>query len=156
MDVCEFCGAAISEGAAFCSSCGARVESKASRLFCVSCGSELQPDAAFCPNCGTPRSGASSPRSPYEIGVTDQKRVSDCLVWSIISTIVFFPIGLGALVLSLLSRNAAGQGNMKSAASYAEGARIWNVVVLILGLAGFIFMFGGFLFMMIFGFAVGV
>lgn len=156
MNVCTRCGATLSDGVAFCSQCGERVGAQESNLFCVSCGSELQPDAAFCPNCGTPRSGASSPRSPYEIGITDQKRVSDCLVWSIISSILFFPAGLGALVLSLLSRSAAGKGNMKSAASYAEGARIWNVVVLIIGLAGYILMFFMFLFMTIFGFAVGV
>ena len=136
MSNCSRCGAVLSEGAAFCSGCGERVESKESLPFCVQCGSEIPEGAQFCSNCGAPRGGTATNRSPYSAPQTSETRVSDCLVWSIVSTIVFFPMGLGALVFSLLSRNAAGKGDISGAMGFAEGARVWNIVLWIIALGG--------------------
>ncbi|MCR5649355.1 MAG: zinc-ribbon domain-containing protein [Oscillospiraceae bacterium] len=49
MSFCIRCGAPLEEGAAFCSSCGARVESVPA---CPACGAALEEGAVFCANCG--------------------------------------------------------------------------------------------------------
>ncbi|MEG1773112.1 MAG: SPFH domain-containing protein [Clostridia bacterium] len=48
--LCPECGAALSSGAAFCSRCGAKVNSE---KFCIKCGEKLSADALFCAKCGT-------------------------------------------------------------------------------------------------------
>lgn len=48
--ICEKCGAEIENNAAFCSNCGAKVNSKRK---CSKCGAELDEDALFCAECGT-------------------------------------------------------------------------------------------------------
>lgn len=146
MSNCARCGAVLSEGAAFCSGCGERVESKDSLPFCALCGAQIPDGANFCASCGAPRAGSTPNQSPYAVHSTVEKRVSDCLAWSIVSTIIFFPIGLGALIFSLLSRNAASEGNLSSATSYAEGARVWNIVLWVVALGGFLVV--GFMFVL--------
>ena len=51
---CPQCGALVVEGAAFCQSCGARLEEKAPApvQFCPHCGAQLREGARFCPLCG--------------------------------------------------------------------------------------------------------
>lgn len=55
---CPNCGAAVSEGSLFCTSCGKpipQVEASsdtAGKQFCVACGAELASDAIFCEKCG--------------------------------------------------------------------------------------------------------
>ena len=156
MSNCSRCGAVLSEGAAFCSECGERVESKESLPFCVQCGSKIPEGAQFCSSCGAPRGGTATNQSSYSAHQTSETRVSDCLVWSIVSTIVFFPWGLGALIFSLLSRNAADKGNLSGAIGYAEGARVWNIVLWIVALGGLLVV-GFFLILMaIFGVIITV
>lgn len=46
---CSKCGADVPAGAAFCPSCGNKIEAQA---FCPFCGAKLMPGAAFCPTCG--------------------------------------------------------------------------------------------------------
>jgi hypothetical protein len=52
---CPNCGAAVVDGAAFCQSCGTRLQKEeppAEVLFCIHCGAQLRPGARFCPQCG--------------------------------------------------------------------------------------------------------
>ena len=52
---CGNCGAIISQGASFCSSCGASVQA---RPTCESCGAEQrEPTARYCNRCGKPLAG---------------------------------------------------------------------------------------------------
>ncbi len=151
MGNCARCGAVLAEGAAFCSECGERVEAKESLPFCAQCGAELPEGASFCSSCGAPRGGSATSRSPYAVHPTLETNVSDCLVWSIISTLIFFPWGVGALIFSLLSRNASANGDFAGAASYAEGARVWNIVLWVVVLGGVIIVGAIFILMAIFG-----
>jgi len=54
---CGKCGAGVSEGARFCSGCGAPVPG---RIVCPGCGAPLSGGMKFCPECGM----ALSPRCP--------------------------------------------------------------------------------------------
>ena len=49
-NVCTGCGTVLSQGVAFCTSCGKKVEAS---IFCKGCGAVLQENAAFCVKCGT-------------------------------------------------------------------------------------------------------
>lgn len=46
---CTNCGAALVDGAMFCSNCGTKV---VTQRFCSQCGNAVSPEAAFCSNCG--------------------------------------------------------------------------------------------------------
>lgn len=104
--------------------------------FCRFCGAKFPDGASFCPGCGAPR-GAYS-RVDVQIERPAPIRVSDWLVASIFTTIVFFPIGLGALVFSLLARCAARSGALPEALGLAEGAKIWNVVLWVVAFGGIV------------------
>ena len=60
-EVCPECGAKISKGMVFCSTCGAKLpvpevpaapEAPAAKV-CANCGEALEPDSLFCTACGT-------------------------------------------------------------------------------------------------------
>jgi len=59
---CNNCGAPVSDGAKFCSSCGAQqqavVPSVITEPICPYCGEKLEPDSVFCDNCGQRITGA--------------------------------------------------------------------------------------------------
>lgn len=52
---CE-CGNVVSEGAKFCSKCGAKQPEHVNEWFCSSCGKKNASDSNFCGQCGTRRS----------------------------------------------------------------------------------------------------
>ena len=52
MAKCLQCDGEIKEGAAFCSSCGAKAGRETETAFCWSCGTELDDGVAFCSSCG--------------------------------------------------------------------------------------------------------
>jgi len=63
---CPKCSAPIVPGAAFCQTCGARLEAEESPppvLFCIHCGAQLREGARFCPKCGqtVPEGAAPKP-----------------------------------------------------------------------------------------------
>lgn len=49
--LCSKCGKELSDGVAFCPSCGTPVEKIA---FCGKCGARIAPGENFCPSCGMP------------------------------------------------------------------------------------------------------
>ena len=53
-NACKKCGAKLPDGAAFCTSCGARCApvEVGHANFCEACGAKLQPGALFCTSCG--------------------------------------------------------------------------------------------------------
>lgn len=53
--LCPACGAKISKGMVFCSSCGCRLPEAEEKqvVLCANCGGVLEEDALFCTNCGT-------------------------------------------------------------------------------------------------------
>lgn len=62
IECCPNCGAEIKDGAAFCTACGAKIESQppeepaaaqAVAKACVNCGTPLAEGVMFCSNCGT-------------------------------------------------------------------------------------------------------
>ena len=48
---CPSCGNSLPEGAAFCASCGAKIQAAAPDV-CAACGAELPEGTAFCISCG--------------------------------------------------------------------------------------------------------
>ena len=50
MIICNKCGQELPDEAAFCASCGAKIEKK---TFCMNCGKEILDGAKFCMHCGT-------------------------------------------------------------------------------------------------------
>ena len=53
--LCPECGARISKGMVFCSSCGCKLPEVEERIpaMCANCGAELEEGALFCTGCGT-------------------------------------------------------------------------------------------------------
>ncbi len=51
---CERCGTKNSEGAAFCSGCGAPLQVPAAAVFCPQCGAPGRAGQRFCEGCGAP------------------------------------------------------------------------------------------------------
>lgn len=52
MKFCNKCGAAVKDGEAFCSACGAACAVENKSVFCKSCGAEMNCDDNFCRKCG--------------------------------------------------------------------------------------------------------
>ncbi|NLV70285.1 MAG: zinc ribbon domain-containing protein, partial [Clostridiales bacterium] len=59
---CTNCGNKLPEGAAFCSSCGVKIQASAPGV-CKACGAELPEGAEFCIGCGT----AVNPATPEQM-----------------------------------------------------------------------------------------
>lgn len=53
MSFCEKCGAQLSDSAAFCGQCGAKVIQQPAKKICPGCGAEAPADMVFCDRCGT-------------------------------------------------------------------------------------------------------
>jgi len=76
---CKNCGAELTDGAAFCTSCGTPVAEKKEKL-CPRCQSPLSDENAFCPYCGAsanqqtaqpsaPTTSAEEPKSKLVAGL---------------------------------------------------------------------------------------
>jgi outer membrane protein OmpA-like peptidoglycan-associated protein len=66
-NICAKCGAILTEGQAFCISCGTRLETlavaQAASYFCTTCGSQVQNGSVFCTKCGARADGRVSAAS---------------------------------------------------------------------------------------------
>lgn len=75
---CSKCGAAATETAKFCRSCGSALdaakEPSPGAVECASCGAHVQSSAAFCRHCGTPVAARATPAPP----VLDASRCTIC------------------------------------------------------------------------------
>lgn len=131
MSFCKQCGAALEDEPRFCSQCGSTVSESTpvaeEKRFCVNCGAPMDCGGVFCPQCG-----ASSSRRSRALA---RPYVGGWLVWSIITSIVFFPLGLGALAFSLAARLVAD--SYAEARSLARCAFLWNLVMWLLSVFGF-------------------
>lgn len=73
-DSCIECGAALREGAAFCTACGASVPAAAAAVpayesaACAECGKILRPNAAFCTGCGRSTTPEKIDAEPVPVG----------------------------------------------------------------------------------------
>lgn len=68
---CSKCGQPVRDGAAFCGSCGARVEEEVAGMVCSACGHTAEPGMAFCDQCGARlvrRPSGSAPMPPGQVG----------------------------------------------------------------------------------------
>ncbi|MCD8357233.1 MAG: zinc-ribbon domain-containing protein [Clostridia bacterium] len=59
---CPNCGEPLTQGAAFCPECGARIRQKT----CLHCGAAMAEDADFCPMCGKPPMEQNTMREPEQ------------------------------------------------------------------------------------------
>ena len=75
---CKHCGTKLAEGAAFCPSCGAKVEAEARKSFCQTCGAELAEGAKFCKKCGTPVAAPTAPAASAASGNVPQSFCAVC------------------------------------------------------------------------------
>lgn len=124
MSFCKQCGAPLEGESRFCSQCGSATNgpnpAAEEKRFCSNCGAPME-RGVYCSQCGA---------APRRSCVLHQPYVGGWLVWSIITAIVFFPLGLGALAFSLAARFVAS--------SYAEAkslsccAFLWNLAMWIL------------------------
>jgi membrane protease subunit (stomatin/prohibitin family) len=63
---CPKCSAPVVSGAAFCQTCGTRLEAEESPppvLFCIHCGAQLRESARFCPKCGQTVPEGTAPKT---------------------------------------------------------------------------------------------
>lgn len=118
MKYCHQCGAQLSDGVAFCSSCGHAVASTATAEvspvhdvivaaqtaepptapaarpqlgFCVKCGAHIAREAAFCSSCGSPRMQVAEPLRPR---TGADNRAQNALIIEIAAGILGF-LGIG-------------------------------------------------------------
>lgn len=153
MKTCVNCGTSLEDAIAFCTQCGTNQNPAPQERFCPNCGAKLVDGAAFCQACGVKPDGSRAGESPRQGGYAAPVRVSDWLVFSVITTVVFFPAGVGALIFSLLARASANSGDAPTAHSFAAVAKTWNVVVWLLALGGVVC---AFLAILLFGGLAGV
>ena len=59
---CKNCGAELTEGASFCTSCGTPIAEKKENT-CTQCGSPIVDGNAFCPYCGTATNQQANPQT---------------------------------------------------------------------------------------------
>lgn len=132
MSFCKQCGAALEGEPRFCSQCGSATNGSApaaeEKRFCTNCGAPMERGGVYCSQCGAAPRRSCALYQPY---------VGGWLVWSIITSIVFFPIGLGALAFSLAARFVAS--SYAEAKSLARCAFLWNLVMWILPIFCFVF-----------------
>lgn len=131
MSFCKQCGAALEGEPRFCSQCGSATNGAThaaeEKRFCSNCGAPIERGGG-CSQCG------ATSRRPC---VLYQPYVGGWLVWSIITAIVFFPIGLGALAFSLAARFVAS--SYSEAKSLSCCALLWNIVMWFLPILLFLF-----------------
>ncbi len=64
---CSKCNSEIKDGAKFCTSCGAAVETRKNAAVCPSCSAEVRLDAKFCTTCGKPMAPANDSAKEFEV-----------------------------------------------------------------------------------------
>lgn len=134
MSFCKQCGAALEGEPRFCFQCGSATNgaphAAEEKRFCTNCGAPMGRGGVYCSQCGAAPRRSCALYQPY---------VGGWLVWSIITAIVFFPIGLGALAFSLAARFVAS--SYSEAKSLSCCALLWNIVMWFLPIL--LFLVGG-------------
>ena len=137
---CTNCGNPISEQAVACMSCGASPVGH--RRFCRQCGAALNAEQVVCVRCGSPVS--TSPMRNAPMGNYSGEPVSDHLVWSIITTLLCcMPVGIAAIVFSVMCKNDLAAGRYDSAARNSNiafycniGGLVGGIIVTLLAIIG--------------------
>jgi hypothetical protein len=73
------------------------------------------------------RQAAPAPVLDYAGPVPNRRPVTTYLAHSIVATLVFFPLGLVALVSSISAERALRRGNCPAAEYYATRAVVWGI-----------------------------
>lgn len=125
--ICEGCGAALGEGAAFCTECGARrnpgVAASAARRFCTSCGSAIPAGAAFCVECGAAAESPASGAQPRTQAAAAPGKSASWLPKVVIAGIVIvllFAVGLTTAVVYVAHRVKRKAAEIEAASSAAS------------------------------------
>jgi len=100
---CKRCGQQIADNSKFCDFCGAKIESKAAKIFCGNCGREIEPGSDFCGFCGTPINEDFSNKIPDEL--PKKKNSKAGVVVLTVSLVVVAAIASGIVGYFMLSRN---------------------------------------------------
>jgi hypothetical protein len=145
---CQRCGTKNSEGAAFCSDCGAPLQAQAAAAFCQQCGAPGRAGQRFCEGCGAPLAIPGTPANvttpvytppaePAQAATVPQRRgnagrtiaviVAALVVASIVSQ------GIAASLIRLALRLSGSGGYVHAYATY--GVLRLIVYAVIVGLA---------------------
>lgn len=123
---------------------------------CQRCSSPLKPDDLFCSHCGLPLHQpppgpippgyASMGYPPYGLPLGPPPNIPDYLVWSIITAIFCQPIGIAAIIFSVLTMSDRNNGRYASAAQNSKITRqllnvglVFLVLIALFYLATFLF-----------------
>ena len=98
---CHNCGAHVTDGAKFCSSCGAQqvsaVPSVITEIICPSCGEKIEPDSVFCEKCGHKLSGAGTlpqaAKSKMPKSKKQNRNLPSLIILSVLSVLLVIVIG---------------------------------------------------------------
>jgi len=84
-------------------------------------------------------------RPSWRLGGAGSARtgVPNYLIWAILCTLFFSPIGIVGIVYSVIANRRAGAGDIDGALRASKVARTWCWVSLIIGLAGLLLVGSG-------------
>ena len=120
-------------------------------LFCVNCSAENPADSRFCRNCGRdltvsqpsppPFSGQQTSTGPGDLFNPSTSyrgaptHINNNLVWAILATICCcIPTGIVSIVYAAQVNGKLSAGDFVEAQRYANNARTWAIISLVLGL----------------------
>ena len=102
------------------------------KMYCHQCGNELNPQTLFCPRCGVAVRGKNSSKN-----TSANVEVPDHLLGAIVVTVFCcFPLGVMAIVFSVLSDSRKRDGDIKGALAAARTADVCIDLSMQLGIVG--------------------
>lgn len=103
MITCPKCNKVLSDGAKFCSACGAPVFET---IYCPNCGKQTSTEFAFCQSCGASLTETPAEEPPVAAPAKKKKRLPKAVVFGGIGVAA---IALLVFVISLLSSGSGGK-----------------------------------------------
>ena len=90
---------------------------------CPYCKNPISEGDAFCNTCGSRMPGRQSPPTSFNSAGSYTNDIPDHLVWSIVTAICCQPFGIAAIVFSVLTINDKNNNRLDSARKNSEYAR---------------------------------
>ena len=94
---------------------------------CPNCAELIEPQFDRCWKCGSDKDGRIESESSDSLSTQPVPTSGSGIGWSVFAFVVFWPLGLMALVLSILGEVAFIHGDVDKAKNYSADAGLWRV-----------------------------